>query len=562
FDSDEAAKLEPPSEDIINDVVATLVKSLHGLKNEINILDAALIAIGNNILARSAVYKKKYNEMLPIHRLPPELFTTILLIDLRENPPRRSLSRRHRLWQLALVSSKWQKTVALNPIFWTDIHFRRDDPNLCLRKSQNALLNIKCDTFYQDVDDVEEFLETVATAAHRWRSIALSCNSRDFLQKLPSATPQLTDVQINVRAPSNALGGQEELKIRGLVKLQHVCLVRVGLEWESLNLERLLSLQLSHLGNIVPDLDWLLTILQRSPQLEQLALSNVGIASDSIPHTRTGIRLLRLKSLQLTTLPERVVEYLLSVIDCPHLTAIKLVGFSDANFAAERPSQAFLKKLLPSVLKNLDDIGIRHETTFGTIEVISHPIFGLESEWMSWAASPHAGGLHITSPTENYGKSLERIITLLSASGLYESTSVLVTLSLQEGAISANELSENQRGGFNPDLLAKLPTLTYLAAVDPTDVRAILQHLGECQQKTDGVWGYSCPQLKRINIEWTNEEVTQENIDVFIAGRYGDGEPFYRGNQLVKRPPSLDTIHLPMHLEQFEEEDLDLAQWM
>ncbi|KAG8937567.1 hypothetical protein FRC00_003902, partial [Tulasnella sp. 408] len=136
--------------------------------------------------------------------------------------PLRPHARRHRLWQLALVASKWWKMVNLSTIFWSDIAFKLDDVRLYLRKSQNALLNIKCVSVY---GDAAEFMEIVATVAHRWKSITLSCTSgEDLVQQLQSPMPELTDMQITIRTRSELSGGHSLLQLQDLPKLNHLCL--------------------------------------------------------------------------------------------------------------------------------------------------------------------------------------------------------------------------------------------------------------------------------------------------------------------------------------------------
>ncbi|KIO29540.1 hypothetical protein M407DRAFT_21284 [Tulasnella calospora MUT 4182] len=92
--------------------------------------------------------------------------------------------------------------------------------------------------------------------------------------------------------------------------------------------------------------------------------------------------------------------------------------------------------------------------------------------------------------------------------------------------------------------------------MDHTDARGIPQHLGHCRQGTDETWGYSCPRLEVSDIGATNEKVERDDIDNFISGRYGDGEPFYQGTYLVTRPPDLVDLVIPSHLE----EDLDVEE--
>lgn len=522
-----------------------------------NVLDAALLAIGNSILTQSAALKKRFNETLPVYRLPPELFTSILLMDLREH----LISRRHRLWQLALVSSKWWKTISLGTIFWTNIAFKRDDVNLCLRKSRNALLDIMCVSFH---GEASWFMEIVATAANRWRSIALSCGTgRDLVHQLRNPMPELTDMQVDVRIRDEPLPeGQPILQLQGLPKLRHLCLVNVGFQWENLKLENLVSLQLADIAATAPTLSSIIAVLRASPDLEQLALRNIGITGDRTPPAQTTIHLSRLQSLQLASIPQEALIHLISTIESPQLTAIK-VGCPDSFFVGNtnNPTEVPLMKYLPSIMGKLAEIQIINDVARRQIEITSIPTFGRNSEWVSWATSSHTEGLHVTVPTENARQSLDRIIPLLSNAGLGGTMPPRVRLFVQGLVASAFDLPEGYEGCFNAELLTRLPTLTHLSAADPADVRGILRHLGQCRQGSDGTWGYSCPRLEVLDIGVTSEELERDDIEVFIAGRYADGEPFYQGSQLVKRPPDLVEFALPDHLEEeppIEEfEDMD-----
>lgn len=526
-----------------------------------NVFDAALLAIGNSILTQSAALKKRFNETLPVYRLPPELFTSILLMDLREHLIQ-PYSRRHRLWQLALVSSKWWKTISLGTIFWTNIAFKRDDVNLCLRKSRNALLDIMCVSFH---GEASWFMEIVATAAHRWRSIALSCGTgRDLVHQLRNPMPELTDMQVDVRIRDEPLPeGQPILQLQGLSKLRHLCLVNVGFQWENLKLENLVSLQLADIAATAPTLSSITAVLRASPDLEQLALRNIGVTGDRTPPAQTTIHLSRLQSLQLASIPQEALRHLMSAIESPQLTAIKVVGCPDSYFVGNTHNltEVSLMKYLPSIMGKLGEIQIVNDVGHRQIEITSLPVFGRDSEWVSWATSAHTDGLHITVPTENARQSLDRIIPLLSDAGLGRTMAPRVRLSVQALVGSTYDLPEGYEGCFNAELLTRLPTLTHLSAVDPTDVRGILRHLGQCRQGSDGTWGYSCPRLEVLDIEASSEAVERNDIEVFIAERYGDGEPFLKESQLVKRPPDLVEFALPWHLEEEpateEYEDMD-----
>lgn len=462
--------------------------------------------------------------------------------------PLRPHARRHRLWQLALVSSKWWKMVDLSTIFWSDIAFKLDDVRLYLRKSRNALLNIKCVSLY---GDAAKFMEIAATAAHRWKSIALSCTfGEDLVQLLRSPMPELTDMQITVRTRSELSEGHSLLQLQDLPRLNHLCLDNVDIQWGNVQLECLLSLQLANIQATALSLGRLLSILQSSPDLEQLALSNVHTTIDGVP-LRTGICLRRLRRLQLATMPPETLEYLVAAIDSPQLIAIKLVGCPDSYFVGNtnNAAQAPLMKYLPSIVGKPEEIRITNDLRHSQIEITSGPPFGKGKEWVSRATSSGTVGLHITVPTEDARRSLERVITLLSEAGLHNATRGRVRLCFQGFVDYAGDLPVNYEGCFDARLLARLPTITHISAVDPTDVRCILQHLGQCRQGTDGTWSYPCPRLQVLDIGGTNEKVEQRDIETFLSGRYADGQPFYQGTHLVTRPPYLEELILPLHLE-------------
>ncbi|KAG8891483.1 hypothetical protein FRC01_014672 [Tulasnella sp. 417] len=495
--------------------------------------------------------------MLPIHRLPTELFTSILLIDLGDVLVRQH-ARKQRLWQFALVASKWWKTVSQSPMFWTDIVFTLDDPHLYLRKSQNALLNIACVGFHREA---EGFMEVVATAAHRWKSIALlSTAGQDLAWQLRNQMPELTDMRISARVRTEFPGVHTALlQLQDMPKLKHLCLDHVDLQWENVKLGHLHSLQLANIEATAPSLDQLLAILRSSPDLEQLALSNIRFTTDRGPPLQTRIRLPRLKSLQLTTLPREILELLVATIESPHLTAVKLVGCPDSYFVGNTNSaaEAPLMKYLPSILGRLDEIHITSNLKRRLIEVTSSPRFGGSWEWVSWAVSPRTIGLHIAVPMENARRSLERVITLLSEAGLREAARGRVRFRLQGDLNSLGALPADSEGAFDAELLAKLPTITHISAVNSTDARGILRHLGQCRQHPDGTWGYLCPRLEVLDIGGTDEKVEREDIDTFLSGRYADGEPFYQGNHLVMRPPDLIEFFLPPHLQEESGDEVD-----
>ncbi|KAG9018682.1 hypothetical protein FRB90_010598 [Tulasnella sp. 427] len=451
--------------------------------------------------------------MLPVHQLPSELLSSILLSASRQDAPQK-LPRRSPLHRLAAVSYRWWKTVTLSPIFWTDITSRLEsDVGLYLRKSQDAPLNIKCFAGYCNT---RTFVETVAGAAHRWRSITLHYNSEDLLDNLPSAMPQLTDMQISTPGGSQSSVPRNILNLQGLVKLRHLCLRNVGFHWENLELEGLLSLRLCRLQHTVPNFTWITAVLQRSPQLQHLALRELEILPESVHTTPTEIQLLQLKSLQLSEVREGISRYLLSTIYSPNLKAFQFVEYIDPRILGydEILCQAVLKRCIPSVLQNLEKITIRSRSSGTEIEVTSSPAVSNVDDfnsWTPWATSPDSGGLYILFFNHDYTLSENPVITMLSESGLEKATRGEVKLLIQSGL----------GGRFNPLLLDKLPTLTTLAATNSTDVRGILRHLGECRMQ-HGTWSYPCPRLETLDIRWANEDVGQGDVDTFFVTRYAD----------------------------------------
>ncbi|KAG8938568.1 hypothetical protein FRC04_008250 [Tulasnella sp. 424] len=95
----------------------------------------------------AALFRRRRNALLPIHRLPSELLSAILINSIRENQPDRTKA----LQSLARVAWQWWQTIKSDPQFWTHITPPNENAELQIRKA--GILPLRLNLANQRVGD-------------------------------------------------------------------------------------------------------------------------------------------------------------------------------------------------------------------------------------------------------------------------------------------------------------------------------------------------------------------------------------------------------------------------
>ncbi|KAG9019575.1 hypothetical protein FRB90_000483, partial [Tulasnella sp. 427] len=336
----------PPSQEAIQQALTILQNSIHyengtvplkdplsnachsQLDYHITAIEAAFSAFKSQSDLHVAHLKRYRNTLSPVHKLPNELLSTILLLSFDH----RNYTL-HTLQRLARVCKAWHKIVSNTPSFWTRINF--DAPphvlRLFLHKSKSSGLAIECCTSSSDSvlpSKVEDFVEMTHKYAPRWTSFKYKGNATQrIMRNIESAGKEkLRELSVHFS------WHYRQSWLFNLPKdapLERISLTSASLDWTAAcksQLRNLKSLELKDLHMNPPKLHLMVEILTASPELESLVL--VGITTDSddasaslanglLEPTAPAIHLSELHSLLLKNVPAHFHTCFLSRIVAP-----------------------------------------------------------------------------------------------------------------------------------------------------------------------------------------------------------------------------------------------------
>ncbi|ESK86382.1 hypothetical protein Moror_4975 [Moniliophthora roreri MCA 2997] len=274
-----------------------------------------------------------YRSLLsPIHKMPPEILSTIFMFCCNENELAPQSRRPPAAIVLSTVCGRWREIALSIPALWSSVSIRNNgtDPwssstallaeitQVFMQRSKNAPLVVVLAWRPDNFDALLPALLYLAKNSERWSSISLHVPSAMF------AAPALGSVsgripllhRLNLRACNGPL---DKLDIFALAPAlssidfnpdTHM----ITLPWQQI---KSLTLRESYCRN--PYL-----ILSRCPNLEQLTLSSIGGMSDELESTEPVV-LHKLHSLFIT-LGEEEEEFTFpfKFLTLPHLSSIVL----------------------------------------------------------------------------------------------------------------------------------------------------------------------------------------------------------------------------------------------
>ncbi|KAG8930124.1 hypothetical protein FRC00_001263 [Tulasnella sp. 408] len=264
----------------------------------------------------SILERRSHNELLPIHRLPPELLYVII-----ENVYTEVSYKL--LFEIRSVCKHWMELVDSMPQLWAQIglHLNANLVPIILKKSETQPLDILCRGTNMENEAFEEgvtmFLRHVGRFAGRWRSLHYEAPTNVqheriiglSLHNLGTLTVHISETAIDYIGVFDA------------PRLRNLDVRRFSLNWRSLS--DLHSLQIDDCMPS-PTIDQLYILLKSSPNLEVFKIarnrdSPTGHPTDLNDAHSARILLPRLRSLLVAQVPFLSHARLLDLVEAPNL---------------------------------------------------------------------------------------------------------------------------------------------------------------------------------------------------------------------------------------------------
>ncbi|KAG8892639.1 hypothetical protein FRC00_011783, partial [Tulasnella sp. 408] len=288
----------------------------------------------------ATVAAKKWNNLVPIHQLPKELFTQILQQSLPNiqqtitiDGGARPYTKQYYIsvYRFREVSSAWKSAVDCTPGLWAAISSDCHPKVLsnALLRSAKAPLDPTLNLTFSEATDARSqamadmcstFLGQVGPEISRWRSVLfyLPEKSRAMADEhLTKPAPLVESVGIFVWRPMEGEGTIDLFNGKA-DRLKVLALHSFPMRWESPILRGVEKLKIGGWG-LALRMSQLLAILSDSTRLKQLFLSTPKIELDVLIPLYYKIPLGLLEELHLVRppLPGKVAEILLKSIDIP-----------------------------------------------------------------------------------------------------------------------------------------------------------------------------------------------------------------------------------------------------
>ncbi|KAG8849815.1 hypothetical protein FRB96_000638 [Tulasnella sp. 330] len=270
-------------------------------------LETSAAEFGAKMQHHLATHRRVLNALLPIHRIPSEIFTEILAMSLVLWSEDANEKYQEHLYTLRCVSAAWRTLIDNSPLLWATVSCRDtlDTVRNALAKSKDSPLEVVYRARYVARYRTAEFIVSVVQHVHRWKSLeVLGLNSQE--------ATELLDLTDGCQAP----------------KLQKLSLVNTG------------DVRVMQEG---PSADQVDIILRASPALVELILQAVYPRGDDAPpiKQRHPVELLSLRKLTVVRLTHELTTHILENIRIPNCENIIIIAETSTK-AAYTPSQSFL----------------------------------------------------------------------------------------------------------------------------------------------------------------------------------------------------------------------------
>ncbi|KAG8906547.1 hypothetical protein FRB99_006661 [Tulasnella sp. 403] len=256
-------------------------ESCECLDYRIEIYEAAWRGLRDEASRQSAVFRRLRNNFAPIHRLPLEIFTNILLQIVHGPASSHNIPRQLRI--LCQVSSRWYNAIVSCAALWSRISdsFHEDQIGMFLERSGAVPLRIELSRGWSYRHPVQ--FKALTAQAHRWRGLRYSPwgNVDDWTQYTSLDVPILEDLRIVKYDDRNPF----KIDCIPDAPLQRLDLLATHLPWDSFRLSNLRVLRIIDLIAHEPTTSQLMAMLAAAPMLETLVLLRLGTSSSSTNYT-------------------------------------------------------------------------------------------------------------------------------------------------------------------------------------------------------------------------------------------------------------------------------------
>ncbi|KAG8877248.1 hypothetical protein FRB98_006784 [Tulasnella sp. 332] len=311
-------------------------------------LETSAAEFGAKMQHHLATHRRVLNALLPIHRIPSEIFTEILAMSLVLWSEDANEKYQEHLYTLRCVSAAWRTLIDNSPLLWATVSCRDtlDTVRNALAKSKDSPLEVVYRARYVARYRTAEFIVSVVQHVHRWKSLeVLGLNSQQATELLDLTdgcqAPKLQKLSLvntgDVRCMGSLFDGQTHQLRR--IKLSSSYLV----PWSPTTLSNLHFLHIDRVMQEGPSADQVDIILRASPALVELILQAVYPRGDDAPpiKQRHPVELLSLRKLTVVRLTPELTTHILENIRIPNCENIIILAETSTK-AAYTPSQSFL----------------------------------------------------------------------------------------------------------------------------------------------------------------------------------------------------------------------------
>ncbi|KAG8940612.1 hypothetical protein FRC04_005177 [Tulasnella sp. 424] len=231
----------------------------------------------------AALFRRRRNTLLPIHRLPSELLSAILIKSVDEN----QVCRMESLQVLAQVAWQWWQTIKSDPQFWAHITPPMGGVELQIRKAGILPLRLGWPTSV-DEEYHDAFKDLLQRHAERWTSIDLESGHENPALQVLCTSPFPRLEYLKVCWTSLIMSGVWRFNLANFQNLQEAHLPIVPYLSVSPTPSPPIRLQTLHLNlrsrrpHAPYDLESLESLLRCIPQLINLEVENL-YSSRSLP---------------------------------------------------------------------------------------------------------------------------------------------------------------------------------------------------------------------------------------------------------------------------------------
>ncbi|KAG8973052.1 hypothetical protein FRC05_009167 [Tulasnella sp. 425] len=270
-------------------------------------IQSTLDDVQRHLLDKMSAFHKAHNRMIPLHRLPIEVFVQIITGALEpfQTYPWSGTSAK-RLLTLCRVCNRWKDVIDRTPSLWATIDIR--DPAaltaLAVSRSSNHPLNIigtpsssSPNYWSYPTAGWTQFKNTVMMQSTRWRSIRLVVASPKDAQALINApAPRLQSLEVKSmeQCRVNLQSGSGILQEAG-PRLRRLALHGLAIPWRACMLHNLRYLSISGLDEFAPSCEEILGVLRMCHALVEVNLAlepaaNLEPFQEERPFTLTQLR--------------------------------------------------------------------------------------------------------------------------------------------------------------------------------------------------------------------------------------------------------------------------------